>query len=112
MILLICGGRTFNDLQALNNAIIALPFVPTMIIEGGATGADTLAKLWAVENKIHFAEVPALWEAFGKRAGTLRNVAMTILKPDYCLAMPGGSGTAHMVKTCKGLKITTWEPYS
>lgn len=111
MKLLICGGRNFTDMDKLHNAIIKLPFEPTIIIQGGARGADTLAKNWAELNGIHYATVPALWKYFNKAAGARRNQAMLILKPDYCLAMPGGVGTADMVNKCKAACITIWEPY-
>lgn len=105
MKLLICGGRDFNNAKMLDEAIKNLPFIPTIIICGGANGADSLARDWAILNGIHYAEMPALWVKFGRRAGTLRNNAMALLEPDYCLAMPGASGTSHMVKTCKSLRI-------
>lgn len=112
MKLLICGGREFNDMDKLHAAIMKLPLPLTMIIEGGAPGADRLAKQWAIKHGIHYAEVPALWEVFGKStAGPLRNKAMLILKPDYCLAMPGNRGTADMVSKCNQLCIPVWEPY-
>lgn len=111
MILLVCGGRDFVDYEKLDEAIKKVPFIPSIIIQGGARGADLLARKWAILNGIHYAEVPALWDNFGKRAGSLRNNAMILLKPQYCLAMPGGVGTGHMVKICNSLKIPVWEPY-
>mgnify|MGYP001076257689 CR=1 FL=1 len=111
MILLVCGGRHFADYQALAAAIAGLPFTPEIIIEGGARGADSLAKSWALENNVHYAEVPALWKKRGKAAGSERNAAMLLLKPEYCLAMPGGAGTADMVRRCRALNIPVWEPY-
>ena len=111
MILLICGGRDFTDAAALHRAMILIP-LPSIIIEGGARGADHLAKEWAKAHGVHYAEVPALWDFYGKRkAGSLRNKAMSALKPDYCLALPGGTGTASMVNICSQLKITVWRPY-
>jgi len=112
MILLICGGRFFNDYEALCAAMRELPFVPEIIIEGGAKGADSLARSWASSNGVHWAEVPALWTNYYKAAGGLRNSAMLLLKPDYCLAMPGNSGTADMVAKCKDNNITVWGPYA
>ena len=111
MRLLVCGGRNFHDYEALNNALNALPFTPTILIEGGAKGADSLARAWAVNNEIHYAEVPALWSVFGKAAGTLRNEAMTLLKPEYCVSMPGGAGTRRMVEICNTRGIPVWSPY-
>ena len=111
MKLLICGGRDYRDQHALASALERLPFTPTLIIQGGAKGADKLGKQWASRNNIHCAEVLPLWDAFGKKAGHLRNAAMLSLNPDYCLAMPGGAGTAGMVKLCIGAGVPTWRPY-
>lgn len=111
MVLLICGGRWYVDYQALCAAIALLPFVPDVILHGDAKGADTLAKTYARENNIHCASVPALWKQRGKAAGGDRNSAMLLLKPDYCLALPGGAGTADMVRKCREQNIPTWEPY-
>lgn len=105
---LICGGRDFDNYGFLCEAMARLPFVPSIVIEGGARGADSLAKRWAIEHHIHFAEVPALWDNFGKGAGGRRNSAMLILQPEYCIAFPGGSGTKDMVEKCISLNIPTW----
>lgn len=106
MIVLICGGRDFNDYQKLEEAMKLLPFCPSMIIQGGARGADNLGKQWAINNDTHYAEVPALWNSLGKKAGNLRNKAMLILKPNYCIALPGGFGTRDMVHRCIKANIT------
>ena len=109
MRLLICGGREYTDYKKLCSCMDQLPFKPSIIIEGGARGADSLAKRWAIAHRTHYAEVPALWSAFGKRAGTLRNAAMLDLYPGYCIALPGGTGTADMVERCKAAGIPVWE---
>ena len=111
MIILVCGGRDFINQQKFNDAMDMLNFVPDMVVQGGARGADRLGRLWAKNNKIHFAEVPALWDAFGKSAGPERNSAMLLLNIDYCIAFPGGYCTANMVKKCRASGITTWLPY-
>jgi len=111
MKLLICGGRTFNAYDQLDLAIRRLNQFPEIIIEGGAPGADRLARQWAKTNGFHFAEVPALWDYFNKGAGPRRNAAMLILKPDFCLAMPGGTGTADMIAKCQAANIPVWRPY-
>ena len=45
----------------------------TIIISGGAKGADTLAQEWANEMDKPFILFPAEWEKYGKRAGPIRN---------------------------------------
>lgn len=108
MKLLVCGGRDFNDYQSLDNTLTFLNGMIgiDIIISGGAPGADTMAKNWAHHNGIHCAEVKALWNSFGKSAGYKRNSTMLLLKPDLCLAMPGGKGTDMMVKLCHNKNIS------
>jgi len=105
---LICGGRDFHDYNALCQAMAQLPFTPMIVIQGGQDGADKLGQRWAIEHGIHSAEVPALWKVFGKPAGPKRNAAMLLLNPDYCVALPGGSGTADMIRKCEAKGIPTW----
>ena len=111
MRLLICGGRNFNDYARLESCMVQLPYTPSIIIEGGARGADRLGRQWAITTGLHYATVPALWDVYSKSAGPLRNSAMLLLLPEYCIAMPGGSGTADMVRQCTDLKIPVWQPY-
>lgn len=113
MIILICGGRDYNDYDALNRAMTELlPFRPKMVIEGGATGADRLGRQWAIDNGVHYATVPALWDHFGKSAGYRRNAVMLMLEPSYCIALPGGRGTANMIDLCQRAEVTVWQPYN
>jgi len=112
MKLLICGGRDYADYDAFTRAMNRLPFKPSIVIEGGATGADRMGRQWAISKGIHYATVPALWDAYGLSAGGRRNSAMIILSPDYCVAFPGGTGTADMVRQCEKYNVTCWEPYT
>ena len=113
MRLLVCGGRQFTDTFKFDAAMSQLPFKPTVVIAGGAKGADTLAKQWAMHNGVWFVEVPALWNAHGNAAGQKRNQAMLdIMHPQYCVAFPGGNGTADMIRRCNDACVTVWHPYS
>jgi len=111
MKLLVCGGRDYTDRAAFDAAMDKLPFVPTLLIEGGALGADRMGREWASSRGIHFATVPALWDMHKGSAGGKRNTAMLLLKPDYCIAMPGGTGTADMVDKCLDAGIPVYAPY-
>lgn len=110
MKILICGGRNYSNMERLCAALLEIPLA-TMIIQGGASGADALARGYAEVNGIHYAEVPALWDVLGKKAGPLRNAAMLTLKPDYCLALPGGKGTDSMCALAEAAGVPTWRPY-
>ena len=111
MKLLVCGGRDYTDRAAFDAAMSKLPFTPTLVIEGGALGADRMGREWAQERGIHFATVPALWGHYAKGAGGKRNTAMLLIEPNYCVALPGGTGTADMVDKCLDAGIPVYAPY-
>ena len=110
MVTLICGGRNYGDYSRFKEVMKHLPFTPSIIVQGGARGADLLAKLWAKENNIHCAEVQALWQN-GKSAGHARNSAMLLLGIQYAIALPGGAGTKNMVKQLEASGVTVWQPF-
>lgn len=96
MKLLVCGGRDYDDAVLVDEVLAWL--APNCIIEGGALGADTLARRWASATSVPCQTIPADWEAHGKAAGPIRNVIMLEMKPDIVLAFPGGRGTDNCVK--------------
>jgi hypothetical protein len=113
MRVLICGGRNYLDYEGFSRAVnmfIERFGAPTVIIEGGAKGADAMAKYLAISEGIHLAEVRALWDKHGKKAGHLRNTAMLSLA-EYVIAFPGGAGTRDMVEQAKEAGVPVWEPY-
>lgn len=98
---LVCGGRNFDKTLILVTWLRALheidPF--SVVIEGGANGADRLARSWASLNDIPVSTYYAHWDLYGKSAGWRRNQQMLDEgKPDLVVAFPGGKGTADMVK--------------
>lgn len=98
VVLIVCGGRDYANSEfvfAQLSRIHAKRKI-SIVIEGGATGADTLARSWAATNGVHCATMPALWGAHGRGAGPARNVHMLMLKPDGVVAFPGGRGTEGM----------------
>jgi hypothetical protein len=97
MKVLVCGGRDYNNVQRVHDVLDELS--PTMIITGGARGADYHAEAWARKNSIPFLRFPADWNTHGKAAGPIRNSQMLKeSKPDLVVAFPGGRGTADMVR--------------
>lgn len=109
MRVIVCGGRDFNDWPRFNRRMITMHTIHqfTEIIEGGARGADTMAKTWAETFSVPVTEVPADWERHGKSAGYKRNEAMADLKPDVVIAFPGGVGTDMMkrIARARGIKV-------
>ncbi len=110
--LLVSGSRTITDkhkvFQALDEMMsVMLNGEDITIIEGGAKGVDTLARLYAIEHKIPYEEHPADWDKNGRAAGYVRNVEM-VKEADVALIIWDGKskGTAHAMKICekKGVK--------
>lgn len=97
MRLLVCGGRKFEDWTWLARELKRLS--PTVVIHGGARGADSLAGRWAEVNAVTCTIVWADWAKHGNKAGPLRNQKMLDEQyPHLVLAFPGGAGTADMVR--------------
>lgn len=112
--LLVCGGRDFEDEAAAFRALDAADMLRPveLVIHGGAPGADTLAGRWAAirgrECKVYRAD----WEGRGKAAGPERNARMLSEgKPNGILALPGGRGTADMVRKAKACGLPVWQPF-
>ena len=95
------GGRTFRDSENLTLILDKLhaEYVFGLLIQGGARGADSLAKYWALRNNIPVAEFIANWNLQGRAAGPIRNQAMLDWGvPDLAIAFPGNKGTADMTE--------------
>jgi hypothetical protein len=108
MRILVCGGRDFDDWGLLCKSLDSFRHAKNTFIQGGATGADFLVKVFAKYYKELVEEYPADWKTYGKAAGAIRNQQMLDEgKPDIIIAFPGGSGTADMVKRAKkaGLRV-------
>jgi hypothetical protein len=100
MRVLVCGGRDYTDRKAIYTFLDYLHAEHsfTVLIAGGARGADTIAAEWAREHGIGTRIFVANWVAFSKAAGPIRNAQMlTEGKPDLVVAFPGGKGTQDMI---------------
>lgn len=109
--ILVCGGRDFNDKKFVDKTLdeIMNSNDISKIIQGEASGADKLAKLYALEKGIPLVSLAADWNKFGKAAGPLRNDEMLKLNPNLVIAFPGGKGTKDMVKKSIQAGIQTIE---
>jgi len=96
----VVGGRDFNNEQQLKNVLDKLK--PTHIVSGGARGADTLAKDYAIHNKIPMYEYLADWELHGKAAGPIRNKSI-VKNSDMVVAFWDGKsrGTKSTIDIAK-----------
>lgn len=110
---LICGGRDFSDLDLFNKIMQQVqPWLAKdfCIINGFARGADKIAHNWAFNNGIPSLCVPANWDYYGTRAGSIRNEWMlTYCDPDLVIAFPGENGTKNMIRLAKGRRLDIYE---
>jgi hypothetical protein len=99
MRVLITGSRNFKDRDAMVAALEGYDD-DTVIVHGGARGADRLAHDVAFAMGYSIALFSADWNKHGKAAGPLRNQAMVDAGADVCLAfpLPGSKGTWDCVK--------------
>jgi hypothetical protein len=110
---LVCGGRTFEYRLFIWRRLDSLHkrFNITLVITGGARGADFEGILWAKSREIPFKIYHAHWDLYGKSAGYIRNEKMLEEeKPDVVIAFPGGVGTDHMRNLAfgKGYKVINY----
>lgn len=74
-----------------------LPFIPCIIVSGGAKGADTFAKKYAIKNNIPIVEYLPQYDKFGRQAPIMRNIQI-VDNCDFLLAFLNG--------TSRGTKFT------
>lgn len=111
-VILVCGGRDYGNQAMLFGVLdmIAEHERVDTIIQGGADGADRLARIWCQNRFCRMLNYPADWRTHGKAAGPIRNQQMIDHgKPDLVLAFPGGRGTADMVRRAKAAGIEVQE---
>lgn len=103
---IVCGGRDYTRADRVNLVLdrAVAKFGIDTIIEGGADGADRLAKEYGLSHDLSVIEIRADWHGLGKRAGPIRNMMMLAQKPQFVIAFPGSTGTAHMVAIAQKAK--------
>jgi hypothetical protein len=108
MKVIICGSRTWSDWKPIREYIDSLP-EGTIVIHGGARGADSMAAACAKQRGLEVWEYPAKWTLFGKRAGILRNQAMLDERPVYVVAftlnLATSRGTRDMVERARAAGV-------
>lgn len=105
---LVCGGRDYADMNRVYEVLGRLhartPF--SLLINGAARGADTLAQMWATRQRIPTEQYPANWDVYGNRAGPIRNQRMlSESRPDIVVAFKGGDGTQDMIDRAHKAKL-------
>lgn len=118
MRVLVCGGRDYDDYPLVHQVLTKLHLASestsiSVIIEGGARGADALGRRWAENAGVPIETFEADWENQGSFAGPARNKRMLDEgRPDLVIAFPGGRGTADMVRKARraGVEVVEIAP--
>lgn len=111
-IILVCGGRAFADRAHVAATLERASefYGKVAILQGGASGADALAKEWAESKGVPSVEMRAPWKFYQKKAGMLRNQWMLdVCEPDVVIAFRGGVGTAGMCAIARAAGVATYE---
>lgn len=121
---IVTGGRDYNGWHTVVFMLRQLP-ADAVVVHGAASGADALAEeFWAGRQERATEKHPADWTApcrpacmpghrrwrrdgsdYCPAAGNYRNQEMADAGADACLAFPGGTGTADMVRRAKAAGI-------
>ena len=111
MRVLVCGGRDYDDYDTVIYCLDAVhnEYGVTLLVEGGANGADAHGGIWADNNQIPRCTMWANWTKQGRKAGPIRNQNMLdLLHPDCVVAFPGGKGTSNMIRLAEQSGVTVW----
>jgi hypothetical protein len=112
-LVLVCGSRTWDRDDIVLEQLRALP-PGTIVMHGGARGADRMAHVLATRLGFTVWEFPAHWHSgmfgsYNPRAGLERNLAMLDEQPDLVLAFhrDGSTGTQHVIDEAgrRGLQL-------
>ncbi len=104
----VTGGRHYVDAENVHATLDQYPL--DVICQGGAEGADALARDYARDLGIQLVTYDAHWNRHGRAAGPLRNERMLAdFRPDLVIAFPGGPGTAHMTGIARATGYTVVE---
>ena len=118
MRVLICGNREWTHAAPIVNVLEGLlAFVedqPLVVIEGCATGADSIAHHWRRAHvDVTHEHYPADWARYRKAAGVIRNQQMLDEgRPDVVWAfhedLTASKGTADMVRRARKAGVPTY----
>jgi hypothetical protein len=104
MRILFCGDRNWTNYKTIVDVMLELR--PSLVIEGEAKGADSMAAMAATDYFIPVLRFPADWEKYGRAAGPIRNSQMLKEgKPELVVAfhddIQSSKGTRNMTEQAK-----------
>lgn len=127
--IVVTGGRDFADRAFVYRSLdrVHAERRIRLLVQGGAPGADKLAKDWAEARGVPCETEQAKWEdvdrpgavvrrrkdgtLYDAAAGGIRNgVMLDKWKPHGVVAFPGGTGTADCCTQAKARGVNVWRP--
>jgi hypothetical protein len=98
----VIGSRNFNNYSLVKETLTKLDI--TLLVSGGALGADSLGEQYAKLNNIPTKIFYPDWKKFGRKAGFLRNTDI-INESDMVVAFWDGTskGTLDSIKKAEKL---------
>lgn len=105
-LVMVTGGRDYRDYEYVAKVLAAelhsgeAKYLGQQfaVIQGGATGADRLAKEWCEQMGIPCFECKANWKRYSNSAGPIRNGWILGLPVAKVIAFPGDKGTRNAVE--------------
>ncbi len=103
------GGRKWANVAVTYAALDSIhAYMPiSFVIEGGAHGADSLVRAWAIHRDINNWVEQADWDKHGRSAGIIRNEVMAKMPFDIAVGFPGGKGSLDMLGRCLKKEVLT-----
>lgn len=117
MIVIVSGARTLKDRTPIERVLERIEG-QVAFYHGGAEGADTLAKEYALLRGWTVYDWPANWDLYGKAAGPIRNAEMLLdaIKLSkttgrdlhlYAFPVTRNGGTRNCIAIARTLKVPT-----
>lgn len=115
IVLLVSGDRNWSNVKRLYAVLDGIHAATPvrLLIEGGARGADRMARSWAIERKVPYKTFDAKWSEYGRSAGPIRNREQFEKgRPDRLAAfhdeIENSTGTKDMIAVARkgGCRVT------
>lgn len=109
-VVVVTGGRDYPHQFMVADKLAEL--APTLVVQGGAEGADRWARRWCMRTGTPVVTVHALWDYYDKAAGPVRNEWMfEMFGVSDTLAFKGGAGTESCVRASLRAGVPVWRCY-
>jgi len=108
----VVGSRKFSNYNLLKDTLEQEPLI-SVIVSGGAKGADQLSERYALEKQIPTQIFRPDWDQYGKQAGFIRNKKIVEACDKLIAFWDGNSkGTSHSIYLArqfgKKVKVITY----